>query len=118
MFFDEQVGKVKADPFSLESLIAWLEKQPRAKRYCYMDNGGCLMHQYFTHAGFDVEWVGGWRFRTSDKNTYDLSLEFSDIAAALGPGPRGLTFGAALDRAKAALALVSDDCRAPQKGST
>jgi hypothetical protein len=43
---------VKADPFSLESLVAWLEKQPADKPYCYTSNGGCLLAQYFSALGY------------------------------------------------------------------
>jgi hypothetical protein len=42
----------KADPFKLETLIAWLEYQPADKEYCYTDNGYCLLGQYFSAAGY------------------------------------------------------------------
>ena len=46
-------GEVKADPFKIESLVAWLEKQPADEQYCYLSNGECLLAQYFTAAGFE-----------------------------------------------------------------
>lgn len=45
-------SKVQADIFSLEGLIAWLEKQPARMEYCYLDNGDCLLGRYFTAMGF------------------------------------------------------------------
>ena len=47
MFFDEQVAKpVTTDPFSLESLIAWLEKQPCDQWYAWACAGECLIGQW------------------------------------------------------------------------
>jgi hypothetical protein len=103
MLYDPKWEKpeVKADPFSLGSLIAWLETKPPAERYCYQDNGGCLLHQYFSHAGFNVQWVGGWTFKTTEGARHELSDEFSEIAAGLVRGvAMDFTFGSALSRAR------------------
>ena len=60
MLYDKRWDKpeVKADPFSLDSLVAWLEKQPAAKVYCYEDTGVCLLSQYFTAMGFERVFMG------------------------------------------------------------
>jgi hypothetical protein len=48
----EAPAKIKADPFKLETLIAWLETQDPAKKYDYCDCHNCLLCQYFTAMGF------------------------------------------------------------------
>lgn len=61
MFVDEKKAgeaQTKADPFTLESLIAWLEKQPANMTYEYMNCAGmCLLGQYMTSIG--VDWFDG-----------------------------------------------------------
>lgn len=42
----------EADPFSLGSLIAWLEKRPAEDGYVYLCGGHCLLAQYFAAIGF------------------------------------------------------------------
>lgn len=86
--------EVKADPFSLESLIAWLEKQPTAKEYDFCDcNGRCLLDQYAAAMGLKNE--SGLYVRLDA--AFDGAAGFY-IAVGF---PR--TFGAALDRARDAL---------------
>jgi len=107
MLYDQRWdAKTKADPFSLESLIAWLEKQPADGVYCYADTGHCLISQHFKAAGFGPRIaVGVGSFctaplrseRWSRDNNYPSA--FDDIAVA-----RPRTFGAALTRARAVLA--------------
>lgn len=91
--------QTKPDVFSLESLITWLEKQPAKATYCYLDNGGCMLHQYFAAAGVDAPWVGGINYKDSANKSHTLSYEFVKISFK---DPH--TFGAALDRARKALA--------------
>jgi hypothetical protein len=96
----EKQTETKADPFALGTLIAWLEKQPASETYCYENTGGCLMHKYFTDCGLKDVSVGGTCFSHSmnfRKIDVDMSYEFSDVAAS-----RPHTFGAALERARAA----------------
>jgi len=109
MLYDKRWDKdVKADPFSLESLIAWLEKQPADKTYCYMDNGYCLLSQYFTYSGFQNVDVGGWDFTHGPKQErVSFSNAFENVAVE-----QPWTFGAALDRAREAL---SSNHRAGEK---
>lgn len=81
--------ETKADPFSLESLIAWLEKQPADKKYDYFNcQGACLIDQYFGRI-------------TSFAEYHDICERTNWGAEIAGPMPH--TFGAALDRARAAL---------------
>ena len=93
---------VTSDPFTLESLIAWLEKQPSNKTYCFMDTGGCLFHQYFTAAGFDVAGVGGTgiRFKSDPERRIRFTCDEFRSIASIEPH----TFGAALTRARHSLA--------------
>lgn len=57
MLYDKRWDKpeVKADPMSLDTLIAWLETMPAKKDYCYLDHGRCLLGQYFSAMGFGPE---------------------------------------------------------------
>lgn len=98
MLYDKRWEKpeVKADPFSLESLIAWLEKQPADKMYCYQDLGHCLLGQYFRSCGFLNVQVGGSEVGLNGRD-FRLSEAFANIAVEY---PR--TFGAALERARKA----------------
>lgn len=96
--------KTKADPFTLEALIAWLEKQPRRKEYCYTDHGRCLIGQYLSYIGYDkVHVFSDDLFLHGDREARNpLPSIFNKIALA---SPR--TFGAALDRARKVQALQS-----------
>lgn len=83
------------------SLIAWLESQNPAEKYCFMDTGDCLLHRYFTACGLKNVEVGGLYFthQTSDGEQDErLPLRFEDVAAQT---PH--TYGAALKRARVAL---------------
>jgi hypothetical protein len=95
----EKQTETKADPFSLASLIAWLEKQNPATRYCYVSNGECLLAQYFTARGYKNVTVGvGWFRELHMPHTeHAIPTEFTQVARA---GKGGTTFGAALKRAR------------------
>jgi hypothetical protein len=105
MLFDPKWEvEVKADPFSLEGLIAWLEKQPADKTYCYGDGGACLIHQYLTSCGIKVGrvWSGG---RYSEGDNWEspkkpTSHEFWQTSIGNGRSS-DYTFGSALKRARA-----------------
>lgn len=90
--------KTKPDVFSLASLIAWLEKQPATNEYCYMDTGLCLLGRYFTAMGFENVLVGGTTVDHDGIRDAPLPEVLQKIAEGF---PR--TFGAALERAWAAL---------------
>jgi hypothetical protein len=55
MLYDKRWDRpeIKVDPFSLESLIAWLETMPPRAKYCYLSNGECLLAKYFTALGYE-----------------------------------------------------------------
>lgn len=91
----------KWEALRLESLIAWLEQQPASGEYCYDDNGDCLLHKYFSAAGMNPIWIGGHTFElaSSPGVFQNIPDDMQDIAVIF---PH--TFGAALDRAREALA--------------
>lgn len=86
-----------ADVFSLESLIAWLEKQPAQRTYDYCDAGGCLIGQYLKAKG--VEKYGLTPGELKAVGWYSIASGWYDGTRASDTR----TFGAALDRARAAL---------------
>jgi hypothetical protein len=45
--------EVKADPFALDTLIAWLERHDPKEHYAYLSCHCCLLAQYFMDQGFD-----------------------------------------------------------------
>jgi|SRR5882672_9604510 len=87
--------ETKADPFSLDTLIAWLEKQPADKVYCYIDNGRCLLAQYFKEMGFKNALIGPYDFDCEGANSVKLPRHFNEISQRWDR-----TFGAALKRAR------------------
>jgi hypothetical protein len=104
---------VTSDPFTLESLVAWLEKQPASERYCYSSGGECLLHGYFADAGFanvhvftNGFWSGADKI-PSHVGAYE-AMEIGRLTAFPAAFDRisfdgERTFGAALKRARKAL---------------
>lgn len=89
--------ETKPDVFSLESLIAWLEMQPADTKYDWYNINDCLMCRYLqAHGYLDPASRPGLHFDTiknwGERGYYDIGLTFP------------WTFGAALARAKCALA--------------
>ncbi|MBR0868900.1 hypothetical protein JQ633_00910 [Bradyrhizobium tropiciagri] len=87
--------ETKADPFTLESLIAWLETQPSNTEYDWINCDACLCGQY-------VRAITGNDFPsgvTIYAHMFADHVEYGDVASE-----RPWTFGAALDRARKALA--------------
>lgn len=109
--------EVKADPFSLESLIAWLETMPADEVYCFIDTGNCLNCQYLSVVHGAQVTAGSAIYNVWDVSkgywgpNIDLPPHFNAIANGHGK-PR--TFGAALTRAQAALERLSQSN--PQRG--
>lgn len=105
MLYDKRWDyKVKADPFTLESLIAWLEKRLATGRYSYVTCGHCLLAQYFTDCGFIAVRVTP-KYLLHQGGNVVLPMHFNSIAVgdeslALEKLSQGWTFGAALDRAR------------------
>ena len=93
--------ETKADPFSLDSLIAWLEKQPSALEYVWTDVFDCLMHHYYTDVlrdDLDGEYPA--------RMVFDLGCDFERPFGSISAyhkvaGSLPWTFGAALERARA-----------------
>lgn len=92
----KQDTETKPDVFSLEGLIAWLEKQPEETEYNFMDcDGGCLIGKYL--------------IATTGKHWTDFGLRWGCIiiyypAIAKVAAGEPQTYGAALSRARALLA--------------
>lgn len=85
--------KTKADPFSLEGFIGWLEKQPRDGAYHWYNIGDCVACKYLQAQGFSEPW------------TIPYPSVFGGIETYQAVGrPMPWTFGAALSRARKALA--------------
>lgn len=87
--------KVQTDVFSLESLIAWLEKQPAGRAYNFSNcEGECLLGQYMADIG--EPW---------SLSNYERLAGRVDPSSRNGRFPIGFawphTFGAALARARA-----------------
>lgn len=93
--------EIKADPFALDSLIAWLEKQPADGIYCYTDHGRCLLGQYFSAMGYEKPYIysDGLFEHGESAIRHRYPGGFNTIALE---SPR--TFGAALERARKAAA--------------
>jgi hypothetical protein len=97
MLYDPK-WEVKANPISLESLVAWLEKRPADGTYDECNHTGCMIAQWLYHVdpasrpGFGHSFM----YVVNGRNT-----DFRKFSEIVFRGER--TFGAALDRARAAL---------------
>lgn len=101
MLYDPKWHQPPADIFALESLIAWLERQPGDQEYCYISNDGCLLAQYFMAQGLQRVNIGGWgNWLVKGRPQPKLPKSFWQHVSKGSPR----TFGAALTRARAALA--------------
>ena len=99
MLYDPQWGQ-RNDPFSLPSLIAWLERQDPREEYCYSSTGECLLARYFSARGFTRVIMAADYFYHFPRpgslyETAPLPPQFNDIAKG-----KVRTFGAALARAR------------------
>lgn len=82
----EKHTETKADPFTLESLIAWLEKQPAEKSYNFnCVNGTCLAGQYFraTIGKLPGDWWSRFMSFTGGSRSYIATREPWNFGAAL-----------------------------------
>ena len=113
MLYDPKWEKpaVKADPFSLESLIAWLEKQPADKTYCYVESNACLLSQYFSEKMGEAICIVPEGYRRAVEGLTYKSYPAIFNAVARGTTEWKWTFGAALSRARA---LMSEQQRPSQ----
>ena len=88
----------KADPFTMEGLIAWLEKMPPAKRYDYANtSGNCVYGQYLAAHGVPWDESGATGFCDHQR------ADFCDRVYGQVALERPWTFGAALARARTAI---------------
>lgn len=100
--------ETKADPFTLEALIAWLRTRPSGEEYCFQGqlglDGGCLFFRYGVSLGYSADFEGYLKtiagFNGGEPTNYDPHF---GAGYSLGcPLPH--TMGAALARAEALLA--------------
>jgi hypothetical protein len=89
--------EVRAEPFSLESLIAWLEKQPANQSYAWHCQGQCMLGQWLRSIDPQFGEAAGNSFQYFVNGAVRDFDHFSDIAV-FGE----TTFGAALERAREA----------------
>ena len=99
MLYNTNWAKTHNDVFSLESLITWLEKQPAAGAYDYSSTKNCLLCQYFRACGIVVDGAGADYVRSSFDEADYHHHNFNEIAVS-----GEWTFGAALNRARLAIA--------------
>lgn len=92
----------KPEPWTLASLIAWLETKDPKAHYCYTSSTNCLLSQYAKAMGFKAPSASGRAISFSRFSWYvpfgrkhmPLPVGFNEIAIY------GNTFGGALQRAK------------------
>jgi hypothetical protein len=99
MLYDPK-WEIKNDPFSLDGLIGWLEKQDPHQEYCYSNTGECLLARYFTQCGFNkvimaAKFFYHWPPSGALYEVTRLPPHFNEIARG-----KVRTFGAALARAR------------------
>lgn len=107
MLYNTNWAKTHNDVFSLESLIAWLEKQPSRENYDFFCQGACMLGQWIKNvdplAKESPPRRGEEPFHYLVFGERRDFTEFNDIAQGFGID-FDWTFGAALDRARKALA--------------
>ena len=108
MLFNEKWSESKVTPqtdiLSTESLIRWLEKRPRSRRYDYCNARHCLLCQYLRDSGIPLAGVGAGYYRVFPSGSVQIPLPDGwDRIAGDFHGTSKWTFGDALDRAKALL---------------
>jgi len=95
--------QTKANPLTLENLIAWLERQPCNGYYDFNQFNNCLLarwlHSFDPAARNEMDNAPSGFFYTVNGQLVNLS-RFGEVARGEG---RAATFGAALKRARAAI---------------
>ncbi len=88
----------KADPFSLRSLVEWLEMQEGETAYDYTEPKYCLLGQYVVASG--GKYIPDYTIdgHTLDAGGFSLHAERPDLYEVVSEHP--WTFGAALQRAR------------------
>jgi hypothetical protein len=97
MLYDPK-WEVKTDPYSLAGMIAWLEQQPAEQEYKWANCEDCLVGQYLSAVlGPPADYAEV--SRRHGKFMRENPIAFRRGLALANPH----TFGAALERARAAL---------------
>jgi hypothetical protein len=86
---------MKRDPFSLKELTSWIATKPKSRRYCYDDQGRCLLAQWFEFCDRPVFALGNVTVVFKFGSGHVLPESFTHIAMT-----KPHTFGAALSRAR------------------
>lgn len=92
--------QTRADPFTLESLIAWLEKQPADTAYDYCRPDICLVAQYLK--AHEIK-----NYSVASEELNRLIPGLHQIARDCIDSPQDWTFGGALKRARTLAAQAS-----------
>ena len=94
--------EIKTDPFKIESLIAWLEKQPADKEYEFTDCGSCALAQYFLAHGYTEVNMGTDSFDYGPNFKYEAELPsgWNDLVNPFTGDRDVRTFGGVLLRAR------------------
>lgn len=112
-FLEEPLAKARLKevpaPFSLASLIAWLETKDPAAEYNYSDPSNCLMCQYLRCSGVDVRSItlNYWTDSNGARAVFPRVLQ--DVSSGHNRSDRlwrVWTFGAALLRARSYQATI------------
>lgn len=89
----------KADPFTLDSLISWLETKEPAEKYNYLSIDDCLLCQYVSHAK-DRSVLFDEAFACVNHNFPHREIAYGCNGSCADCDAYGHTFGAALTRAR------------------
>ena len=106
MLFDPAWKEAKTgDKFSLDTLIAWLERQPVDGTYNYINSNQCLLAKYYTEMYGEpicVSSYGNHGYASGSARDFPSPDSFWKVAAHINAGfHKDWTFGGALRRAKA-----------------
>ncbi len=93
MLYDKKWDN-RVNVHSIDSLIAWLQKQDAQKTYFYSDTKHCLLAQYYDAMGFDRPFVASDGWFIHGPNSERVRERYPDDFDAISSGK--CTFGAAL----------------------
>jgi hypothetical protein len=96
--------ETKPDPFKMDTLIAWLAEKPAGEAYDYGDTGACLAAQYYGAMDCEFKAYLLTHHPALEDDSFGYKLEW--LARE-----KPWSFGAALERARAAQALAEGSGR-------
>lgn len=102
MLYDPK-WEVKADPFDLRALIAWLEKQPANKTYDFYCAGECMVGQWVKSIDPDATTARDLGWGSSFYYVHGKVVDLGSFVDIANSEECKFTFGAALKRAQRAL---------------